>query len=366
MTLLRIDDVDCQLRNERVKLPRYSAKSFESVQAWRENLQMEVEVVATPAVTALVGYANDMHRIEVFNDSQHRGVIVVDGTPIFEGEATVLGVERDGEAVYYRIGLRVLGHDWAHNVAHTKLRDSGVEVSIPMTLPAIEDTWRDDKAVRMLPLRRDSYPEPEDTGLYATQRVMMPHDYYPFISIEELIKKMVGDSGYELRSRFFDSLEMKRLVMSGAYKSVDTSQVAASMGFKAMRSRSVTAAAGEDGRTYVWEPVMASNIGAIVDTVDPNVVGDNGVAMQGAYANGGCFVFDGGRPIFTPKREISVAFDMHLHYTTEYKITSSRYLTGFTQLHLGNGCDVEVALHNPFVDMSKNVKGGQQYKHTME
>lgn len=362
MTLLRIDDVVCKLRNERVELPRYSAKRCESVQAWRENLNMEVEVVATPTVTALLGYANDMYRVEEFNATKHKGEIIVDGTPIFEGEATVLGVEREGEALYYRIDLRVPGHDWAHNAAKTRLCDSGVELSMPMTLPAIEDTWRGSRAVRMLPLRRDSYPEPEETGLYVAQRVMMPHDYYPFISVEGLVKKMVSDSGYELKSEFFDTSHMKRLVMSGAYKSVDTSLLESTMGFKAMRSRSVTAAAGEDGRTYVWEPIMASNIGAIVDTVDPNVVGDNGVVMQGAYANGGCFVFDNGRPVFTPKREISVAFDMHLHYTTEYKITSSRYLTGFTHLHLGSGCDVEVALHNPFIDMRNNVRGGQQYK----
>jgi hypothetical protein len=173
---------------------------------------------------------------------------------------------------------------------------------------------------------------------------------------------MVSDSGYELKSEFFNTSHMKRLVMSGAYKSVDTSQLTSAMGFKAMRSRSVAATAGEDGRTYVWEPVMASNVGAIVDTVDPNVVGDDGTTMQGAYANGGCFTFDDGRPVFKPKREINVAFDMHLHYTTEYKITSSRYLTGFTQLHLGNGCNVEVALHNPFIDMRDKVMGGQQYK----
>lgn len=362
MIVLHIDNVECKLRNERIELPRYSAKKLEQVQAWRENLEMEVDVVATPSVSALLKHADNIHRASEFNSSKHTGTILANGIPIFEGEATVVGVERDKGELYYRIRLRVLGHDWAHNIAHTRLRNSGIEASIPMTLTAIEESWSNDRAVRMLPLRHDSYPEPEDSGLYAQQRVDMPHDYYPFISVPALVKKMIRDSGYTLHSKFFDNPEVKKLMMSGAYKSVDTSQLKATMGFKAYRSYTATASAGEDGRTYAWLPFIASNIGVIANTVDPTTVCDNGITTHDAYANGGCFTETNGRPIYTPKREISVAFDMHIHYTTEYKIASSRHLTGFTRLHLGNGCDIDITLHNPFVDRRKEVVGGKQYK----
>ena len=362
MMVLRVDGVVCKLRSQRIEFPRFSAKRFEGVQPWRENVDMYVEVVATPEVRALVGYAENMHRVENFNLTRHWGVVVVDGVAMFEGEATVCGVERKAKSLYYRMRLRALGHDWAHNVARTRLRNSAVETSITMTLPGIEATWGEDQPVRMLPLRYDSYPEPEESGLYSAERLWMPHEYYPFMSVVEIIKKMVKDGGYTLHSRFLDTDVAKRLLMSGAYKRVDGSLLRSKMDFKAMRSRSTTAAAGEDGRVYVWEPLLASNIGAIVDTVDPTAVDDQGGVLYGAFANGGCFSFDEGRPIFTPTREVRVAFDYHLHYTTEYQIASSRYLKGFTQLHLGNGCDVEVTLHNPFVDMRNSVNSNMIYK----
>ena len=362
MMVLRIDGVECPLRSERIELPRFSAKRFEGVQPWRENMDMFVEVVATPEVMALMGYAENLHRRKSFNLLKHWGVVVVDGVPMFEGEATVSGVEREAKSIYYRIRLRALGHDWAHNVARTRLRNSAVETSIMMTLPGIEATWGDDQPVRMLPLRFDSYPEPEESGLYATQRLWMPQDYYPFISVVDVIKKMVKDGGYTLHSRFLDTDIAKRLMMSGAYKRADVSLLKSKMDFKAMRSRSTTAAAGEDGRVYMWEPLIASNIGAIVDTVDAMVADDEGRVLHEAFSNGGCFRFEDGRPIFTPTREVKVAFDIHLHYTTEYRITSSRYLTGFTHLHLGNGCDVEVVLHNPFIDVRNSVTGNIIYK----
>lgn len=362
MITLRIDATKCKLRNERIKLPRYSSKRLEDTQSWREATEMEVEVIATPNVTALLGYADNIHRTTEFNVTKHTGTILSNGIAIFEGEATVLGVERDKDEVYYRIRLRAQGHDWAHNIAHTRLRNSGIDETIPMTLSGIENTWSNDRVVRMLPLRYDSYPEPEESGLYSTQRVIMPHDYYPFISISAMVKKMIRDSGYELHSNFFNSPEVKKLMMSGAYKNVDTSHLKSTMGFKALRSYSSTTAAGEDGRVYAWSPIIASNIGTIIDTIDPTTECEEGVSMQGAYANGGCFALNNGRPTYTPKREISVAFDMHIHYTTEYKLTSSRYLKGFTKIHLGNGCNMEVTLHNPFIDRRKEVKGGQQYK----
>lgn len=61
-------------------------------------------------------------------------------------------------------------------------------------------------------------------------------------------------------------------------------------------------------------------------------------------------------------REISVAFDLHLRYTTEYTIASSRYLKGFTELHISNDCCVEVVLNNPYVDVRNDVSGGYQYR----
>lgn len=361
MVVLRIDDVECQLRDDSVELPRFSAKVFESVDAWRESVDVGVDVVATSEVVALLCDADNLHRMEDFNASHHRGVFEVDGVPLFEGEATVRGVERVGGRIYYRVVVRAEGHEWAHNAALTRLRESALDASIQMTLNDVEGSWPDGHTVRMLPLRRDSYPEPEETGLYTAQQQLMPHDYHPFISVKDVVLATLASGGYRLQSKFFGEDVCKRLMMSGAYKHVDVSLLTATMGFKAMRSTSTSSAAGEDGRVYVWLPIMASNIGALVDTVDPTTIDENGRVLQEAYSNGGCFTFDEGRPIFKPKREINVAFDLHLRYTTDYKIASSRHLVGFTQLHMGNGCNVEVLLHNPFVDMRNEVTANMMY-----
>ena len=362
MVVLRIDGVEAPLRSESVKLPGHSAKMYESVQKWRENRELRLDVVATLAMMSLFGHAEDMHRTEEFNCSRHVGEVLADGVVVFEGDATLLGVERRGGEIYYRILLSTKRHDWAHNAAHTRLKNSDVEALVYMTQYGIEDTWEGDKAVRMLPLRYDSYPEPENTAEYATHRLLMPHEYHPFISVVDVVRSIAQKAGYTLSSRFFDTDVAKRLMMSGAYRNVDTALLQSTMGFKAFRSCSTTASAGDDGRVNVWEPIFASNIGVLVDTVTSNTLDEEGKPISEAYSNGGCFTFEGARPVFTPKRDINVAFDMHLSYTTDYQIISSRRLRGFTQLHLANNCDVVVTLSNPFTDMRNNINPRIEYK----
>lgn len=164
MVVLRIDGVEAPLQSESVKLPGYSARVCESVQPWRENRELKLDVVATSEMMVLFGHAEDMHRTEEFNCSSHVGEVVVDGVVVFEGEATLMGVERKGCELYYRVLLSTKGHDWAHNAAHTRLKNSDVEALVHMTQYGVEQTWEGDSAVRMLPLRYDSYPEPEDVA----------------------------------------------------------------------------------------------------------------------------------------------------------------------------------------------------------
>ena len=362
MVVLRVDGVECPLRSQRVDLPGHSAKIYESVQMWREQREVRLDVVATPAMMSLFCHAEDMHRAEDFNCSRHVGVVEVDGVVLFEGDAICEGVERSGTELYYRILLSTKGHDWAHNAARTRLKNSDIGVEVDFALLGVEDSWEGDRVVRMLPLRYDSYPELEGTGQYATQRVLMPHEYHPFISVVDVVRSIARSAGYTLRSRFFDSEVAKRLLMSGAYRSVDNTLLNSTMGFKAFRTHSTSQYADVDGRVTVWTPITGSNIGAIVDTVNPNVVDEDGNPMSEAYSNGGCFTFDDGRPIFRPKREVSVAFDMHLSYTTEYRIDSSRELRGFKRLHLANNCTVDVTLQNPFVDVRHDVNSRLEHK----
>lgn len=363
MITIQIDSVECKPRNNKqIELPHHSAKRFESLQAWRDGEEIMFDIEATPELMALMGHAEDMHRTVEFNTTKHRGAVMVDGTTLFEGDAILHGVERAGSKTYYRMMLRSTGSRLAHNVALTRLNESSVEGSMVMNITDVERSWSEDKPIRMLPLRRDSYPEPEDTGLYVVQKPLMPNDYHPFLSVSEIVNSIIRDAGYTLHSDFLNSELVQRLLISGAYRRVDTSALKQSMGFKAFRTTSVTAAAGESGKVFLWEPIFGANVGAIVDTVTPTDVDEQGNMVSEAYSRGGYFTFSNGRPIYTPKREISVAFDMHLHYTTDYTIASSRYLKGFTLLHISKDCNVEVALNNPHVDMRNDVVGGIAHK----
>lgn len=359
---LRIEGKEFDIINSPKDILTFNAKQFESVNSWRTGQDVMVEVLATGEARKLFGNAENPHRENDFNTQYHKAELLVDGVKFLEGEATIAGFERKGERVVYRIRLRSAGEAWAHNAAHTRLRNSNIEGSVVMNISEIEATWSGDRAVRMLPLRRDSYPKAEDTGLYIAQHHLLPHDYHPFLTVGDIVRSIASEAGYTLHSNFLDSSLAKQLVMSGAYRSTDISALHKSMGFKALRTTSTTASAGWDGRVYAWEPQFASNIGAIVDTVNPNTLDESSVPMHEAFSYGGCFTFANDRPTFTPKHEVSAAFDLHLHYSSEYRIASSRHLAGFTTIHIANGCDVEVALHNPYTDKRNEIVGGNSYK----
>ena len=362
MIRLLIDGVECPLADERIELPKYNARSMSTVDGWREGQRVDVEVEATPLVERLFEHASDLYRCGSFNDSYHIGQIEAEGVVVFEGVVMLIGVKRDVDRRVYRIALRCGGAEWAEVASQTLLEESDIEAERRMTIADIEASWSDDSAVRMLPLFHDSYPEPAPVGLYLPHQELMPHDYHPFISVKAVIESMARKSGYTLVSKFFDSELGRRLVFSGAYRSVDVNAASQAMGFKAMRAKSNTASAGSDGRVYAWEPVGVSNVGALVDTVSPNAIAEDGTPLAEAFSNGGCFTFEGRRPLFTPRREIGVSFNIHLCYSTDYKMVSSKQLKGFNNIHLGNGCDVVVELPNPYTDMRNDVRSGLVYK----
>lgn len=362
MLRLFIDDVYCPLTDEKVSLPRYSAACLRGIEGWREGSKMCVGVRSTYETDRLMCFAADIYHGIKFNDTYHKAVVEVDGSIVYEGVVTLDEVEYHDEGNIYRLTIRSGGAEWADKAVLTRLNKTSLSDSRMMTLSDIEKSWSDSGIVRFLPVRRDSYPKDAYTGIYVAQKTMMPHDYYPFISIQALLRAITTTNGYRVVSNFLNTDIVSRLMMSGAYRSVDSASAFATMGFKAMRSKSNTAAAGEDGRVYAWEPVMASNVGAVVDTVDPSTLGEDDRPMFGAYSTGECFTFDEGRPIFTPVREISVAFDVHLHYLTDYKVASSQRLKGFDTIHLGNGCDVNIDLSNTYTNLRHGSVAGRTLK----
>lgn len=362
MVRLIIDDVVCPIVGREPKLPTYNASHLKDVDGWREGDDIDLRVASVAATDELFKDGANIYRRERFNSSYHPARIEVDGVAVVEGLAILVGVDIDHRGTTYRVRLRSGGEEWAEMAATTKLSQMDIDYRGVMSLMGIAESWSDDSPVHFLPLWRDSYPEPTATSIYEDQRTLMPHNYHPFISILPLVEQLAERAGYKLDSDFLRSDMFRRLAMSGAWRSIESATAYATMGFKAYRTKSITAAAGEDGRVYVTEPVMASNIGSVVDTINPAATTDEGVMLGDAFTNGGCFGFEDGRPVFRPKRDISVAFDYHLCFTTDYRITSSQFLSGFDRVNIGTGCEVEIKLNNPYTDRRNSVTAGYEYR----
>lgn len=351
---LLIDGCECPLVGDRGTIPGRDLRCMESVEAWREGRSMELWVELTPAMETLFAHAEELHRTESFNDTYHHGEVVVDGVVLFSGVVALHGVEVVEGRRAYHIVVREGGAEWADSLATTNLNKTPISCIRTMTLRDIEESWSDDGVVRMLPIVRDSYPQLTPTGLYTPQRMLTPSDCHPFITLGELLRIMVEAAGYTIKSDFLNTPLASRLVMSGAYAQVDSEQAMATMGFKALRATTTTATAAYDGRVEVSMPKHSSSVGAVVDVISPQVV-DGVVQMADAYTNGGCLSFVGGNLLFTPTREVRAAFDIHLNYTTDYRIISSRRLQGFDRIYFGVGCYVEILLNNRNRDLRNEV-----------
>lgn len=363
MIVLRIDGVEVPLATTTIEWPAYSAKRLRSCEAQREGDAMMLCVKATDITERLFGFADCAFSSEVFNSAYHYGEVVVDGVVLFAGVVSYHSTEqREGRRIY-NIKIASGGADWADSAATTKLCEIPINATRTLSLSDISRSWEDDNPIKMLPLNRDSYPEADNTGLYEIYHPKLPQDYHPFLSVKALMNKVLsGEDGYEVKSEFLDSPFAKKLMMSGAYKSVMADVAYASMGFNAVRSKSSTATADSQGRVDIAPSKQSNSLGAFVDTVSPATIDESGNVCEGAYSNGGYFRFENGVPVFRPKRDIDVAFDLHFSYTTEYKMLSSKWLQGFTKLYVGSGCYVDIALPNPYVDNRNSVRLSTRYK----
>ena len=361
MIELKIDDRVVPLRGGGVMLPGYNADNLHSVGAWRNGSEMVVEVASTSESDRVMGYAFDLNRGEEFNGKLHWAAILIDGYEVYRGVATLMGIEREAGERYYRLRLRSGGSDWADSVARTPLNRSNVQVDMRMFPTDIEQSWQGDRAVRFLPLRHDSYPKPELVNAWARQRVLMPHDYHPFISVEHLLRSMAKSAGYSIDSEWLKSDVAKRLMISGAYRQIRSEATERDMGFKAYRTYDYTAEANNIGCVFASEPKLPSHVGALVDSVSSEATDSEGNLFADAY-NRGALKFEEGNPKFVPTRDVSVAFEYKIRYITDYRIVSSKRLQGFDSVRLGVGCDVEIVMENTNEDMRSQLRENMAYK----
>ena len=362
MMRLRIDGVEVPLFSEDVKLPLYDSRMVGGCAEQREGDRVQLAVKLTPQTIEILGYAPLTHPAEVFNDNYHHGELSVDGVVLLEGVLVYCSTQiKAGERIC-NMELRSGGAIWADGAATTKLKSSDIVAEHRSDLSSIARSWSDEGAVRYLPVHRDGYRTEVNTGLYEVYHPLLPQDYHPFISVKALVDSVIKRGGYNLRSEFMSSPFFEKLMFSGSYRSIESQEAYATMDFKAVRSYTSYATADALGRVDVCMPESDRSVGAFVDTVSATTVDENGNLCEDAFTTNGCFAFESDRPLFRPKRDISVAFDMHFRYTTEYRMTNSQSLKGFTQLYVGNGCYVDVSLPNQHKDRRGEVVAGVLYK----
>lgn len=341
----------------------YDAGTLTDMQAWREGRSLTVRLPSTAVSDRLMCNADDIHSPDRFNSRLHTASVEVDGVELLRGTATLRSVVRAQGLTYYDVMIRDGGAEWAKSASLTMLRDSEVEFSTLLDSAGIAATWQGDKAVRFLPVVRDSYSSDSTAeGLLLPQQMLMPQEYHPFLSVEAILRSIFLSAGYELCSEFMQSSLFKSLYMSGAYEDVDAAAARAKMDFLAGRQAASTATADAEGIVYAWEPKFASNIGAFVDTVTPPPDIEPAEVRSGLFSTGGCMSFVDGRPQFKPTREICVGFEYYIKYATEYRIASRTRLRGFDAVHVDRDCDIDIGLANPFEDRRGELRPQFQYR----
>lgn len=341
----------------------YDAGTLTDMQAWREGRSLTVRLPSTTVTDRLMCNADDIHSPERFNSRLHTASVEVDGVELLRGTATLRSVVRTEGQTYYDVMIRDGGAEWARSASLTMLRDSEVAFSTLLDSAGIASTWQGDKAVRFLPVVRDSYSSDSTAeGLLLPQQMLMPQEYHPFLSVEAILRSIFRSAGYELCSEFMQSSLFKSLYMSGAYEDVDAAAARAKMDFLAGRQAAATATADAEGMVYAWEPKFASNIGAFVDTATPPPDIEPAEVRSGLFSTGGCMSFVDGRPQFKPTREICVGFEYYIKYATEYRIASRTRLRGFDAVHVDRDCDIDIGLANPFEDRRGELQPLFQYR----
>lgn len=359
MVEIALDGKRCDLW-EGYTLPRDIFKidvaAMADIQQQRSGRSVELRLPSSPANDALFGYAADPCCGERFNASHHEAVVTVDGVELMRGVAHLMAMECKDGVLNYIVRLRSGGSDWVESAALTPIVEAVDNYSATLNGTTILASWINPSTpVRFLPVLYDDYRVPYDEhSLYPPQRVMTVGDYYPFLSIERLLREAVERGGYTIASEWIKSNEVRSLMMSGKYASVggqSLSRLKAFAGFEAGRGAVTECLADSQGRAWLSPLVLTSSLGAFVNTV-------NG---EGLYNNNNClFISDKGVE-YKPATAVTVGFEYYLKYVTDYEISSRKRLKCFDSIYLGEGCDMEFQVANPFNDKRDNLQPNMKY-----
>lgn len=325
--------------------------------AIRKGRSVELEIPSSRVNDRLLCYPSDAKAAERFNESYHEAQIEVDGTTLMRGVVHLVECSAGMRgAKSYRVRIYQGGDDWVESLARRSLDQTELEYGITFDGEAVERSWSEDVAVRFLPINYDSYAQSETRDLLlAPQHIMTLDNYYPFLSVEKFVRAMFAQAGYEVESRFFESEEFGRLMMSGKYATMEESKqdrLAAYTGFEAGRSESAMGVANSIGRVWISALVLQNSAGNFVNTTDG----------EGLYNSGGVLtISDDEGLVYYPKSTQMVGFEYELHYRTEFEVLSRKRLQGFDSIYLGPGADFRFELKNPLKDWREELRSNSTY-----
>ena len=364
MVELWIDDRECDI-DSLPKIPiGFDVDKLKKAEGGRSGRTIELELPATPRNDAVFGSSKDVYATSRFNLEQHNAVVKLDGIVIFEGAVYLCATTiRRGGCEGYKIQISEGGAGWIEPVVYGKLSDLDIPFAAYLDLATISDSWEGDSAVRFLPVRRSDKRYGYSPSAMPVELIMLTDDYHPFISIAEMVRAMFAQSGYTMRSNFFDSEFGRSLYMSGDYARNDAADAKAKCDFFARRSAPTTAVADDAGRVYASNRFAAHSLGPMVDTADPTAVDSDGNLMVDTFNTLSAFSKkENGDICFTPARSVKAGFVLHLEYTTECKILSRDRLQGFDVVEGLDGVRVEFMLANTCKDYKRMMSPNLQYR----
>lgn len=364
MIELWIDGQRCDIDKLPVIPINFDIERLTDVEGERSGRTIELDLPVTPLNEAVFAPSKDIYATTRFNTQHHKAVVKRNGVVVFEGTVYLRSTTiYEGGNGGYKIRICEGGAEWIEPVVYGKLSDLDVAFSAFYNLSYIENSWRDDKAVRFLPVWRDGKRYGYSASALPTERVMLTDDYYPFISISAMVKAMFAGYGYTLHSDFLDSEFGRSLYMSGDYSRSDTLEAKEKCDFFARRSSPISATADYAGRVYTTTSMATHTIGPIVDTADPLAVDSDGVQMVETFNTLNVFSKNSdGNICFAPTKSVKVGFMLHLEYTTDYKILSRDNFVGFDVVEGANGLRVEFPLANTCKDCRNALSTYRQYR----
>ena len=369
MVKIIIDNQECDLLEgfcPPKNIVTFNADDLADIERQRTGKRLSLRLPSTPKNDAIMGFATDSYTTTRFNAAYHEGVIEVDGTPMLKGVVHLEAIEysplnENGRkaCAEYHISIIEGAPEWINYMAVSRLQNTPLGYTATLNGQTITDSWEQESKVKFLPVFRDEYLQSENQALlYPAQRVLTIGDYHPFISVEEMFKAMFEDFGYTTEGEFLNSELFKSLHISGDLggdEAVSATKMMDIMGFRAGRTSAATTTADYMGKAYLSPLVLTNSLGNIVQTTDK-------VDNERFFNHNEALSISNTGVVFTPPREVTVAFDIFLKFTAQYKILSRHRLQGFDSIYVDTGCDLKFGVLNPYTDRREEVSKGVNYR----